>query len=341
MNTKQLLNWYKENARDLPWRKTTDPYLIWVSEIILQQTRVVQGIDYYHKFIEKFPSLHKLAAANEQEVLKAWEGLGYYSRARNLHFTAKDLINNYQGKFPSDYIGLLRLKGIGPYTAAAIASFAFGQKVPAIDGNVMRFLSRYYGLENNIASSSEVKIFRQKAEKIIDPDNPGLFNQAMMEFGAMQCTPSSPDCGKCIFQQQCIAYQTGKVNQLPVKIKIQKIRSRHLHFFLIYCEGEFLIEKRTEKGIWKNLYQLPLIETNSKNLKEEEMKEFLRKYNLKTGKNAKKINSLTHLLSHQKLHINFWILNTCTSTGFFIEPKDIERYPFPIVIAKFLDNYFN
>ncbi len=341
MNIDKLFDWYKETARELPWRNTKDPYKIWVSEIILQQTRVSQGLDYYHRFIRLFPDLKSLAVASEKEILKAWQGLGYYSRARNMHHTAKEILNNHHGIFPSEYKDLLRLKGIGPYTAAAIASFAFNEKVPAIDGNVLRFLARYYGLNNNIARTSEIKIFKEKAEEIIDPENPGLFNQAMMEFGATQCVPVSPDCNNCIYQSQCNAYLTGKVTELPVKIKNNKIKKRHLHFFLIQKNGKFMIEKRTGKGIWQNLYQLPLLETKSSKIIIEKENKFIDRYKLGKIKSMIKLDSLTHLLSHQKLHINFWKLETYKSEGHFISQEETDSYPFPIVIANFLDNYFN
>ncbi len=341
MNIDKLFSWYKENARNLPWRNTKDPYKIWVSEIILQQTRVSQGLDYYHHFIRLFPDLKSLANADENKVLKAWEGLGYYSRARNMHHTAKEIMENHNGNFPSEYKDLLRLKGIGPYTAAAIASFAFNKKVAAIDSNVLRFLARYYGLNNNIARASEIKIFRKKAEKIIDRKNPGLFNQAMMEFGAIQCIPVSPDCNNCIFQSQCNAYLTGNINKLPVKIKNNKTKKRHLHYFLIKKNKKFMIEKRIGKDIWKNLYQLPLLETKTSKINKKEINKFIDRYKLRKIKSIKKLNSLTHLLSHQKLYINFWELETCKSKGHFISQKETDSYPFPIIIAKFLDNYFN
>lgn len=343
MNTKLLLDWYKNNARLLPWRNTTNPYKIWLSEIILQQTRVNQGLKYYLDFIERFPDLEQLAAADEKEILKAWQGLGYYSRARNMHHTAKEIIKNYNGEFPKEYQELLKLKGVGPYTAAAIASFAFNQTVAAIDGNVLRVLSRLYGIKEEINSSVGMKVFKQKAAELIDHKNPGLFNQAMMEFGATQCTPVSPDCGHCIFRKDCVAYQTGKVNELPVKRKKKKPTDRFLHFFVIEKDNRFYIEKRTGKGIWKNLYQLPLLETehNTDYLDKKDLEVLSNKYHLEKVKSIAKISQITHLLSHQKLHISFWKLESFPKKSFSISPEEIKKFPFPVVIANFLDNYFN
>ena len=342
MDLKILFDWYHENARELPWRKITDPYRIWISEIILQQTRVNQGIDYYYRFLKLFPNIEKLAAAKEEDVLKAWEGLGYYSRARNLHYTAKDILLNYKGSFPKDYDELLKLKGIGPYTAAAIASFAFNRTTPAIDGNVLRVMARFYGIDLEINSSAGLKLFRQKARENIYGTNPALYNQAMMEFGALQCTPS-PNCSHCILIDKCVAFQTGKVKELPNKKKKKKPQAKFLHFFMIEKEGKFIVEKRTGKGIWENLYQLPLLETSHKreDISIKDLEKLRQTYGLGKIINLRKLAHTTHILSHQKLDINFWKIEASSINSHKITPDEIKKYPFPIVIANFLDNYFN
>ncbi len=343
MNIKLLFDWYKNNARNLPWRETKNPYAIWISEIILQQTRVNQGLEYYIRFLNLFPTIEKLAEAEEREILKAWEGLGYYSRARNMHYTAKIIVKQYHGKFPENYDELLKLKGIGPYTAAAIASFAFNIPVPAIDGNVLRVLARLYGINIEINTSAGHRVFRQKSLEILDKKKPALFNQAMMEFGALQCVPSSPHCKECVFSNECIAYQTGKIKELPVKKKKKKPVEKYFHFFLIEKNNQFMIEKRTGKGIWKNLYQLPLIETEKERtiLTETELNKLIQKYQISSPKKIKKITEITHLLSHQKLNITIWKLETSSINKDFIQIEEIDKHPFPAVIAKFLDNYFN
>jgi A/G-specific adenine glycosylase len=343
MDLKKLFKWYNENGRNLPWRRTRDPYKIWVSEIILQQTRVNQGLEYYHQFINHFPTIESLAKADENEVLKNWEGLGYYSRARNMHFTAREIMDKHNGKFPAKYKDLLNLKGVGPYTAAAIASFAFNEKVAAVDGNVIRVLARIFGIDYDANSSQGKKIFTKKANELIDKKQPGLFNQAMMEFGALQCIPSSPSCKNCIFTTTCIANQTGKVTDLPIKKKKKKPVNKYLHFFIIEKDNTFLIEQRTENGIWKNLYQLPLWESqkNETPTPSKISKSFYKNYHLKKIDEIKKLNETIHILSHQKLHISFWKLKTSGKKGLYISKEQIRHYPFPIVIAKFLDNYFN
>jgi len=259
----KLIEWYKIHQRVLPWRGINDPYQIWISEIILQQTRVVQGLDYFTRFIERFPDVHSLSAADEQEVLKYWQGLGYYSRARNLHATARIIEKNFGGKFPEDYKSILSLKGIGEYTAAAIASFAFNAPYPVVDGNVFRFLSRFFAIEEPIDTAKGKKLFTELANRIMDKSQAGLFNQAIMEFGALQCIPASPDCTVCPFENQCMAYSSGKVNDFPVKCNKTKIKTIYLYYFHIHSGNHIYIRKRKEKGIWQNLYEFPLIESET------------------------------------------------------------------------------
>ena len=259
--TEKILNWYEVHKRILPWRDITDPYKIWISEIILQQTRVIQGLDYYNRFIERFPDVHALAIAEEQEVLKYWQGLGYYSRARNLHAAARSIETRFGGKFPKDYESILSLKGIGEYTAAAVASFAFNLPRPVVDGNVFRFLSRLFAIEEPIDTSKGKKLFTELAGQMMDRQRAGLFNQAIMEFGALQCVPASPDCGECPLATHCLSKTQGKVSEFPVKLNKPKTKEVYLYYFYIHS-GEFIfLKKREGKGIWQNLYEFPSVES--------------------------------------------------------------------------------
>ena len=258
---RKLIDMYRIQQRDLPWRNTNDPYRIWISEIILQQTRVAQGLNYYNRFIERFPDVHSLAAADEREVLKYWQGLGYYSRARNLHASACMIEKNHEGVFPSDYKTILSLRGIGEYTAAAIASIAFGAPYPVVDGNVFRFLSRLFAIKEPIDTSKGKKMFKEFANRIMDKSQPGLFNQAIMEFGALQCIPVTPDCSVCPFENQCLAYSSGKVNDFPVKQNKTKVKTLYLYYFHIHSGNHIYLKNRKEKGIWQNLYEFPMIES--------------------------------------------------------------------------------
>ena len=255
--------WFALNKRNLPWRNTRDPYFIWLSEIILQQTRIEQGLSYYLKFIEDFPTISDLANASEDQVLKLWQGLGYYSRARNLHFTAKFITEQYYGKFPDNYHSILLLKGIGEYTAAAIASISFNQEYPAVDGNVFRVLSRFYGISDPIDTSAGKKIFTELAKELIKGTDPGMHNQALMEFGALQCTPQNPDCLRCPLHDQCYAYTNQKTSDLPVKLKKTKQRNRYFNYFIMVHGNDTWLKRRVGKDIWKNLFEFPLIETSS------------------------------------------------------------------------------
>lgn len=243
-----LIDWYLQNKRDLPWRKTTNPYNIWLSEIMLQQTRVAQGLPYYEAFISAFPTVFDLAKASEEEVLKLWQGLGYYSRARNLHSTAQYIASELNGEFPKDYKNLLKLKGVGDYTAAAIASIAYGEEVPVVDGNVYRVLSRYFGIEDDI-SLPKAKIEFQKLSKNLLPEGKAsLYNQALMEFGALQCVPKSPDCTQCVFNSSCFALQKNRVGELPLKSKRTKVKNRYFYYLIIRDgEGNFVLNKEKTK----------------------------------------------------------------------------------------------
>jgi len=339
MDTKELIDWFDQNQRDLPWRHTKEPYKIWLSEIILQQTQVAQGLPYYKKFISKYPDIYSLAEALEQEVLNLWQGLGYYSRARNLHYTARDIVKNYDGVFPKTYKDLLKLKGIGDYTAAAIASFCYDEPVPVLDGNVFRVLSRIFGEQTPINTTTGKKVFKKLAQQNLDVRQPAIYNQAIMEFGAIHCTPALPKCNTCPFINACVAYQTGRINSLPVKKGKIKFRKRYLNYFLITHRNQLVLEKREGKGIWQNLYQLPLIETKDSDIPDKkQITKFLNDYNVLQEAQPVIINQVIHKLTHQHLHINFWKVKSLTKPKRTIVINLIKNYPMPIVIAKFLDN---
>ena len=258
----QLEEWYATHARELPWRNTHDAYCIWVSEVILQQTRVAQGYDYYLRFIERFPRVEDLAMAHEDEVMKYWQGLGYYSRARNMHAAAKDIVERFDGAFPSNFSDIRSLKGVGDYTAAAIASIAYNLPHAVVDGNVYRVLSRLFGVDIPIDAPAGKRYFSELAQVLLDKENPGLYNQALMEFGALQCTPGACDCGACPLQDICVAYASHTVSQLPVKQGKVSMKSRYFHYFAISCGGKTWLQRREGKDIWRNLYEYPLIETD-------------------------------------------------------------------------------
>lgn len=337
-----LLLWYLQNKRDLPWRNTTNPYSIWLSEIMLQQTRVAQGLPYFLTFIEAFPTVFDLANADEEQVLKLWQGLGYYSRARNMHKTAQIIAIELDGNFPNNYKDLLKLRGIGEYTAAAIASFAFNEVVPVVDGNVFRVLSRYFDIATDIASSGAKKEFFTLSKELIPHNNPALFNQAIMEFGALQCTPRNPNCDACIFNTSCAALQKKKVDQLPVKTKKTKVTNRFLNYLVfLNNENKTIIHKRTEKGIWYNLYEFPVIETqkeeNIETITELVVNRF--KEHKLTDIMAFNETQIIHKLSHQKLHINFYKVLVSNKILDGIDLLSLKTFPFPIVIFNFIEKY--
>lgn len=338
--SKQLINWYLQNKRDLPWRETQNPYLIWLSEIMLQQTRVAQGLPYYEAFVSAFPTVVDLANASEEQVLKLWQGLGYYSRARNLHHTAQFVTNNLNGVFPNNYKDLLELKGVGDYTAAAIASFAFGEGVPVVDGNVFRVLSRVFQVETDVSNNSAKKEFQELALQLMPKDNPALFNQAIMEFGALQCVPKSPNCQECVFNAKCLALKNGKITELPLKTKKTKVTNRFLNYLIFEDEIQnTLIQKRSKKGIWYNLYEFPLIETDNDISLEEIIvllgRQFADFYEIKAVENLQ-LMPIKHKLSHQNLSIQFWRIkvNGLLTNG--LPLSEVKKFPFPIVIFNFI-----
>lgn len=337
----EIYNWFLENKRDLPWRKTTDPYKIWISEIILQQTRVAQGTNYYNRFIEEFPTITDLAKAPEDTVLKLWQGLGYYTRARNLHFTAKYIVNNYNGVFPADYKTILSLKGIGKYTAAAIASIAFNLPHAAVDGNVYRVISRYFGISTPI-DSEKGKIEIQKiASDLIQSDNAGFHNQAFMEFGALQCTPKSPVCNSCPVNKSCYAFNFKLTDQIPAKSKKIKQSTRFFYYYIIDNKNSVLLEKRNGNDIWKNLYQFPMVESQ-KELSDHEIIKLqipvsgIQKANVKTVSAA-----IKHILTHQTIYARFIHIETenynLNESNFIqVNKKDIYKFAVPKLLEQYL-----
>ena len=337
-----LLHWYLQNKRDLPWRNTTNPYPIWLSEIMLQQTRVAQGMPYFHAFMEAFPTVFDLAKADEEQVLKLWQGLGYYSRARNMHKTAQIIAFELNGNFPNNYTDLLKLKGVGEYTAAAIASFAFNEVVPVVDGNVFRVLARYFDVETDIASATAKKEFSNLAKELIPNDNPALFNQAIMEFGALQCVPKNPNCEICIFNSSCAALQKKKVSELPVKLKKTKVTNRFFNY-LIFLDNynNTIIKKRIDKGIWHNLYEFPVIESDEELDFDLIVSKIEEKYSNLGIESVSKYNEvqIIHKLSHQKLHINFYKVDVMLEIVDEIHLDTLKNYPFPIVIYNFIEKY--
>ena len=338
----QLIYWYLQNKRELPWRKTKNPYFIWLSEIMLQQTRVNQGLSYYLTFTKEFPTVFDLAKASESKVLKLWQGLGYYSRARNLHFSAKLIANELNGEFPSTYDEIKKLKGVGDYTASAISSICFDEPEAVVDGNVYRVLARYFGINTPINSTKGIKEFKTLAQALIDPSQPGTFNQAIMDFGALHCKPQNPLCETCPFNSSCIALKDNLIKELPVKEKKIKIKKRYFNYFVILSdENTTVLTERTGKGIWQGLYEFPLIETSKSSELEalessSEFKELFKSSLTVTLFNEKEI---IHKLSHQHLHTKFWIVKMKNISSKSISWNKIETYPVPILIANFLKNF--
>jgi A/G-specific adenine glycosylase len=347
--TKTILEWYQNNSRDLPWRKTSDPYMIWISEVILQQTRIGQGLGYYSRFIERFPSVSELAKAEEEEVLKIWQGLGYYSRARNLHSAAKDIIENHEGIFPDSYEQLIKLKGIGEYTAAAIASIAYNLPCPVVDGNVLRFFSRYFGIHIPIDTLSGKKKIHEKMLFLIDRKQPGMFNQAIMEFGALHCKPVNPDCEKCPFKKKCLAFLDGTVGLLPVKSKPKKQKIRFFNYLVIMRENEkrkkfIYLRKREEKDVWKNLYDFPMIETAEEISVEslfssQEWRKVIGEGQIRLTNQS---HQYKHILTHQVIFAKFYIIQLVgdqnSELPYLLVPTvEIDKYPVPRLIEEFLN----
>lgn len=343
-----LLDWYPRHRRDLPWRHTRDPYAIWLSEVILQQTRVKQGLPYYLDFVTSYPTVQDLAIAPEDEVMRHWQGLGYYSRARNMHHTAKQVTSEFGGQFPGSYAGLLQLKGVGQYTAAAIASFAYDEPVAVLDGNVYRVLARVFGISVDIAAPASRKVFQQLADTLIPATEPAEFNQAIMEFGAIQCTPVKPDCLFCPLQGQCYAFQHGMVHELPVKSKAKAARTRYFHYMVLRYEDAIYLRKRTDKDIWQGLYDFALTESESPNLPPTDLVDKVEDLGGKLDTNTAEepAYAARHVLSHQKVEARFhavWLqaplsAAALAATGLapFIK-AEIEQLPKAVLISNYLE----
>ncbi|WP_204344243.1 A/G-specific adenine glycosylase [Psychroserpens algicola] len=341
--TKILTHWYSVNKRSLPWRNTKNPYYIWLSEIIMQQTQIKQGLPYYEAFVTNYPTVFDLAQANEQDVLKLWQGLGYYSRARNLHASAKYIAHELNGHFPTTYSDLLKLKGVGDYTASAIASICFNAPTAVVDGNVYRVLSRYFGIDTPINSTKGIKTFKTLATTLLDTKNPGDYNQAVMEFGATQCKPKNPDCTVCPLKNSCEALQQHRVDQLPVKLKKTKVTNKHFNFLVFISEDQrTLFEKRSEKGIWQNLYQFPLIESEDAILSEDFKTHPLVSRFFDTidfSYSLYNTETIIHKLSHQHLYTKFWIIEVKQLPEKGIPISKLKTYPTPILIGNFIDSF--
>jgi A/G-specific adenine glycosylase len=345
--SQEIISWYHYNKRDLPWRNTTDPYTIWLSEIILQQTKVEQGLPYFYRFSEKYPTVSDFAKASEEEILKLWQGLGYYSRGRNMHHTANLVMEEHAGYFPTSYNKLIRLKGIGDYTAAAISSFAGNESKAVIDGNVFRLLSRYYGIDEAINSTKGKKIFTDIANKLMDHSQPGLYNQAVMEFGALQCRYKNPDCGNCPLHINCRAFQQKRVNELPVKLRQQNIRNRYFNYVVAIKEDKILLNKRGRGDIWENLYEFPLFETVEQATPEQVItsSEFQNAFGKDVIIHAVH-GPVKHVLSHQKLYARFIVIENFQDYSdpkgnwFYADIEELEVLPQPKLIFGFLKNFF-
>ena len=349
-NIPKLLDWYDKSHRDLPWRRTRDPYKIWLSEIILQQTRVDQGLSYYQAFVSHFPNIKLLAAANEDTVLKLWQGLGYYSRARNMHHTAKFITQELGGKFPDNYDDILKLKGVGPYTAAAISSIVFDEVRPVMDGNVMRVISRWFAILDAVDSSRGKKQIEALLNTLIDNQQPGKFNQALMEFGATWCKPKNPDCTNCIFAEKCAAFKQKSVSELPVKKGKTRVRERFFYYLVFRFDDETgsftLLKKRSDKDIWEGLYEFPLLELNAELSTDSVLN--VPQFNTLVNKDTDTIKHISqpmvHQLSHQKITARFLMIESkkapLNQSGHFLKVpvSELHKYPISRLISKFLES---
>ena len=344
----KVVEWYKVNKRDLPWRDTQDPYKVWLSEIILQQTRVKQGLPYYFKFLERFPTVEALASASEQDVLRLWQGLGYYTRARNLHKCAKVVVSEYNGEFPDNFKTLIKLPGIGEYTAAAIASFSFKEPVAVLDGNVFRVLSRVFGIENEINSPEGKKVFTILANKLISKNFPDFHNQALMEFGALHCLPKNPFCETCGFHPKCFAAQNKLQAVLPRKSKSKAARTRYFYYIVIRKGQSLLMRKRESKDIWHGLYDFLLIEKNKPVKTDRLLADTAQALGAPVSVGHVEISdTYKHVLTHQIIHAKFVLVNV----GKFQPTRDrnlkfytfgkINDLPKPVLITRFLSDYKN
>jgi A/G-specific adenine glycosylase len=342
----ELIQWYLKNKRQLPWRGITDAYVIWLSEIILQQTRVEQGMPYFYRFLEKYPDVRSFASANEDEILKLWQGLGYYSRGRNMLKTAQQVVEIHGGHFPREYRQLIKLKGVGDYTAAAISSFSANEPKAVVDGNVYRVLARYFGIEEPVNTTKGKKMFQKIADEVLDRDHPGLHNQSIMEFGAILCKPKSPDCEICPIRGGCYAFGNNRISVLPQKLKTVKIRERFFNYLVVIDDGKMLMNKRGERDIWANMYDLPMIETAAY-MPAQEVTELLQTREI-FGDNITVTGvfpSKKHVLTHQHIYAQFIQIDRrpikLEQKWFFIEVDKLKILAFPKIINIFIANFFN
>lgn len=327
-----LLSWYAANGRALPWRATTEPYKVWLSEVLLQQTRVEQGLPYYERFVQAFPTVQALAAASDEQVMKLWQGLGYYSRCRNLHHTAKVIAYEKGGVFPSSYKEWLAFKGVGAYTAAAVASICFNEAVAVVDGNVYRVLSRFFGVETPTDTTDGKKQFQALATELLPKRAAGQYNQAIMDFGALCCTPTLPQCTSCPLQKKCVAFALNRVKELPIKRKRVKVKRRYLHYIIEEdALGAVVLYKRTQKDIWQGLYEFSLLET-PKAVSVEEIVTYI-----KERWQVRKIDffckGIKHQLTHQLLFISFWRIKTANVLENALPLVQLDTYPMPKPLA--------
>ena len=341
-----LINWFADNRRDLPWRHSPTPYQVWLSEVILQQTRVNQGLDYYLRFIERWPDVESLSQASEEVVLKLWQGLGYYSRARNLHHCAQQVVEQYGGQFPADFEQLRKLKGIGDYTAAAIASIAFNLPHAVVDGNVYRVLSRLFNIDTPINTNEGVTLFAKLADELLNREQPGLHNQAMMEFGALHCTPKNPNCLYCPLQAQCLAFANQTVAQRPVKMRKVKVTTRYFNYLVIRFGDKICLHKRDDSDIWKNLYDFPCIEKKEMTSAEDILRsnEFLQLIENKRFEVKSVSRIFKHQLTHRTIMAQFIeikldeeLLQIQTKDLFLTPESDLGNYPIPRLIDLYLN----
>jgi A/G-specific adenine glycosylase len=347
----KIFEWYEKNRRDLPWRRTKDPYLVWISEVILQQTRVSQGLDYYNRFVERFPDVGSLAAAGEEEILKLWQGLGYYSRARNLHRAARHVVDHLGGRIPDSYEGLMTLKGVGTYTASAISSICFGEPRAVVDGNVSRVIARLYGLMAPVNSPAGSRAVAVRAGALMEDvlargGDPGTHNQSMMEFGALHCLPGSPRCGNCPLSGSCAAFQNGTVDRIPVRLTRPEPVERWIYYYIFHHNGTVLITKRGDRDIWRSLYQFPAVESHVRRSEGEIPGIMLREVwegmrpPVKIGKIS---HSIRHRLTHRVIHARFihTELNSRAHplpSGWIRIPfAHLDQYPVPRLIQRYME----
>lgn len=337
-----ILNWYMVNKRDLPWRNTNDPYSVWLSEIILQQTRIAQGLPYYLKFINKYPTINSLARANENDILILWQGLGYYSRARNLLKTAKFIVDECNGKFPSTYTELIKLKGIGEYTASAISSICFNERRAVLDGNVYRVISRFYGIDVPVNNHFGKKFYMDYAQKLAPKKSCGDYNQGIMDFGSLICKPKSPLCDKCILEKDCIASNMKNINYFPVKLKKNAPKITHFNYLVLLDSDHMIWMNKIKNGIWKNLFQFPMIESKKELNKTQVLSnEIFKSIAPISNSDIILFNSspIIHKLSHKTIYAKFWILPVEHSNSNSIKFSDVNKYPVPRLIEKFLEKF--